>query len=214
MLQGVALYADRVDAGRRLAAVLGPLDHPLVLGLPRGGVVLAREVVAAHGGELDVVVVRKLGAPHHPEYGIGALAEDDEPLWDARAVAALGLSPSDQERLLRQESDELARRRAVYRSGPLPPMAGRLVVVVDDGLATGVTARAALRRVRREQPSRVVLAVPVGAPDTVRSLGREADEVVCPAQPPDLGSVGAYYDDFAATTDREVVALLAASPRA
>jgi predicted phosphoribosyltransferase len=91
-------------------------------------------------------------------------------------------------------------------------MAGRLVVVVDDGLATGVTARAALRRVRREQPSRVVLAVPVGAPDTVRSLARECDEVVCPAQPADLGAVGAYYDDFEATTDREVIALLAAHP--
>jgi len=206
-------FADRVDGGRRLGAALGPRDDPLVLGLPRGGVVVANEVLAFTGGVLDVVVVRKLGAPEHPEFGIGALAEDDEPLWDERAVRGLGLTPADRESLLRKENDELLRRRSVYRGGPLPPLAGREVIVVDDGLATGVTARAALRRVRRERPSRVVLAVPVGAPDTVRSLQVEADEVVCLLQPPDLGAVGAYYDDFSATTDREVLALLAAAPR-
>lgn len=207
------LYADRVDAGRALGRALGPLDRPLVMGLPRGGVVVANEVLAATGGVLDVVVVRKLGAPHHPEYGIGALAEDDEPLWDERAVSALGLTAYDRERLLRKETEELERRRDLYRGGPLPALEGRVVVVVDDGLATGVTARAALRRVRRERPSRVVLAVPVGAPDTVRSLRSEADEVVCLLEPPDLGAVGAYYADFSATTDREVLALLAAAPR-
>jgi predicted phosphoribosyltransferase len=201
-------YADRIDAGHRLGELLGPLSDPLVLGLPRGGVVVAHEVARATRGALDVVVVRKLGAPHHPEYGIGALAEDDEPLWDEHAVAALGLTEGDREHLLRKERDELVRRRELYRSGPLPAMAGRLVVVVDDGLATGVTARAALRRVRREVPSRVVLAVPVGAPDTVRALARECDEVVCPHQPPDLASVGAYYDDFEETSDREVISLL------
>ncbi|MDP9183818.1 MAG: phosphoribosyltransferase, partial [Actinomycetota bacterium] len=103
---------------------------------------------------------------------------------------------------------ELLRRRQLYRGGPLPSLAGREVVVVDDGLATGVTARAALRRVRREGPSRVLLAVPVGAPESVRALATEADLVVCLAEPFDLGSVGAYYDDFAATSDREVLALL------
>jgi putative phosphoribosyl transferase len=209
----MALYADRVDAGRRLGAALGPRGAPLVLGLPRGGVVVAHEVLASTGGVLDVVVVRKLGAPYHPEYGIGALAEDDDPLWDERAARAVGLTARDRERLVRNETEELVRRRELYRGGPLPPLADREVIVVDDGLATGVTARAALRRVRRERPSRLLLAVPVGAPDTVRSMQDEADEVVCLLQPRDLGAVGAYYLDFAATSDQEVLALLASSPR-
>lgn len=202
------MYADRVDAGRRLGAALGALRQPLVLGLPRGGVVLAYQVALATGGTLGVVIVRKLGAPHHPEYGIGALAEDDEPLWDEHAVAFLRLTDRDRSLILEREAAELLRRRELYRGGPLPSLVGREVVVVDDGLATGVTARAALRRVRREGPSRVLLAVPVGAPDTVRALAAEADEVVCLAEPRDLGSVGAYYDDFAATSDHEVLRLL------
>jgi predicted phosphoribosyltransferase len=208
MLSAMVLYADRVDAGKRLAAALGDLRAPLVLGLPRGGVVVAHEVARLTAGTLDVVLVRKLGAPSNPEYGVGALAEDDPPLWDERAVRSLGLTQADLDRVLARERAELERRRELYRDGPLPQLGGREVLVVDDGLATGVTARAALRRVRREEPSRLVLAVPVGAPDTVRALKKEADEVVCPAQPADLGSVGAYYADFSATTDREVLALL------
>ena len=208
MLSAMVLYADRVDAGRRLGAALGGVRAPVVLGLPRGGVVVASEVARLTAGTLDVVVVRKLGAPSNPEYGVGALAEDDAPLWDERAVRALGLSAAALERVLASERAELERRRALYRDGPLPDLAGREVLVVDDGLATGVTARAALRRVRRESPSRLVLAVPVGAPDTVRALASEADEVVCLAEPADLGSVGAYYRDFSATSDREVLALL------
>jgi predicted phosphoribosyltransferase len=204
----VALYRDRREAGQRLAAVLPRLEAPLVLGLPRGGVVVAHAVAERVGGVLDVVAVRKLGAPSHPEYGVGALAEDDPPLWDAAAVASLGLPEDRLQQVLESERAELDRRRSLYRHGPLPPVGGRDVVVVDDGLATGVTARAALRRVRREGPSRLVLAVPVGAPDAVRALRAEADDVVCPVQPPWFGAVGAYYDDFDATTDEEVLDLL------
>jgi predicted phosphoribosyltransferase len=201
-------YADRVDAGRRLARVLPPLERPVFLGLPRGGVVVAAEVAATLRGRLDVLVVRKLGAPHHPEYAVGALAEDDPPWWDERAVALLGTERDLLERVLAQEQEELDRRRQLYRGGRLPELAGREVVVVDDGLATGSTARAALHRVRREGPARLLLAVPVGAPQTVRALAAEADEVVCPLQPPDLGAVGAYYTDFSATSDAQVLALL------
>jgi predicted phosphoribosyltransferase len=201
-------YADRVDAGRRLARVLPPLERPVFLGLPRGGVVVAAEVAATLRGRLDVLVVRKLGAPHHPEYAVGALAEDDPPWWDERAVALLGTERDLLERVLAQEQEELDRRRQLYRGGRLPELAGREVVVVDDGLATGSTARAALHRVRREGPARLLLAVPVGAPQTVRALAAEADEVVCLLQPPDLGAVGAYYTDFSATSDAQVLALL------
>jgi len=204
----MALFADRADAGRRLAAALPPLDGALVLGLPRGGVVVADAVVGERGGELGVLVVRKLGAPQHEEYGIGALAEDDDPLWDERAVRALGIGAEARDAVLRKEARELERRREAYRGGPLPSLGGRWVVLVDDGLATGVTARAALRRVRRERPERLLLAVPVGAPDTVEALRPEADEIVCPAQPVRLGAVGAAYDDFAATSDKEVLRLL------
>ena len=210
---GVALYADRRDAGRRLARALPALTAPVVLGLPRGGVVVAAEVARATGGSLDVVVVRKLGAPHHPEFGIGALAEDDEPQWDRDAVRSLGLAKGQLEEVLTRERAELLRRRSLYREGPLPSVSGRDVLVVDDGLATGVTARAAVRRVRREGPNRLLLAVPVGAPDSVRSLADEADQVVCPVQPPAFGAVGAYYDDFSETPDREVLQLLSREVR-
>ncbi|HUR50594.1 MAG TPA: phosphoribosyltransferase family protein [Mycobacteriales bacterium] len=129
-------YADRDAAGGRLGAALSAVCAPLVLGLPRGGVVVAARVARLTGGQLGVVLVRKLGAPSNPEYAIGALAEDDPPLWDASAVRDLGLTPGALDRVLERERLELERRRALYRGRPLPPVSGREVVVVDDGLAS------------------------------------------------------------------------------
>lgn len=210
-------FADRRQAGRALAGLLAGMDRhawhdPLVLGLPRGGVPVAFEVAATLGAVLDVLVVRKLGAPSQPELGLGALAEGGGPLVDAELVRALGVSSADLDDVVARERRELARRVAVYRGGRARArVAGRDVVLVDDGLATGGTARAGLRALRAQGARRVVLAAPVAPPDTVRSLRAEADDVVVVRTPAPFRAVGAWYRSFAQLADDEVVALLAAA---
>jgi putative phosphoribosyl transferase len=210
----VRRFRDRRDAGERLGARVATLDlrDPLVLGLARGGVVVAAEVARALGAPLDALVVRKLGAPGQPELGVGALAETGEALVDESTLRLLGIDRTALDPVIARERAELQRRVARYRGGrALAPFAGRDVVVVDDGLATGVTARAALRAVRRRHPRRLVVAVPVGATDTVARLvaERDADDVVALETPSDFFAVGAWYDRFDQTSDDEVVALLA-----
>ncbi|WP_461118986.1 phosphoribosyltransferase [Saccharothrix stipae] len=202
-------FADRSEAGRVLArALVGePWTDPLVLGLARGGVPVAFEVAAALGGELDVAVARKIGAPGHPEYGIGAVTAEGEPIFDHDALRVLGLTPDDLAETCAAERREARRRLELYRDGPVR-LAGRDVLVVDDGLATGVTARAALREARGQHPRRLVLAVPVGAADSVRALGADADLVVCPHPRTDFRAVGRFYGHFDQTTDDQVVDLL------
>lgn len=206
-------FADRRDAGRLLAERLASLaaERPVVVALPRGGVPVAREVAAALGAPLEILAVRKLGAPHNPEYGIGAIAEDGSRVIDAEAVEALGLSGETLDRLTAEEAEELRRRVAAYR-GDRPPLdlEGRTVIVVDDGVATGVTDTAALRAVRRRRSGRTILAVPVCPPDSAARLSEEADEVVCLMVPPLLRGVGQWYDDFSQVSDEEVVATLEA----
>lgn len=207
-------FRDRRDAGRRLAERLVPLGlrDAVVLGLPRGGVPVAAEVAAALDATLDVFVVRKIGAPHQPEYGIGAVAEGGSRVVDDAAVRALHLSDDVLEARASAEAIELARRVARYRGErALPDVRERAVVVVDDGLATGVTAEAALTALRSCGPSDLVLAAPVGATDTVTRLTGLADQVVCVLQPDGFRAVGEWYDDFTQTTDEEVVRLLAAA---
>ncbi|MFF9125050.1 phosphoribosyltransferase [Streptomyces sp. NPDC014889] len=208
-------FEDRAQAGRRLAERLRPryeagaLPDPVVLALPRGGVAVAREVARALDAPLDVVVVRKIGAPSQEEYGLGAIAGDDPPLFDKTALHLLGLTEEDLAPVVERERAELRRRTHRYRHGrPAPDLRGRTAIVVDDGLATGSTARAALRHVRRAAPARTVLAVPVGAPEAVRALSGEADELVCLHQPPSFTAVGVWYDDFEQLTDEEVLRAL------
>jgi putative phosphoribosyl transferase len=213
-------YRDRRDAGRRLAACLTdparatavPLGPGvLVLGLPRGGVLVAAEIAAALGAELDVVAVRKLGLPGRPELAMGALAAVGEAVESVRSEVVLArvvVDPGAAEEVRRAELAELRRRQSAYRGDRPPPvLAGRTVVLADDGLATGSTMRAALAAVRSAGPAAVVVAVPVGTPDVCAAL--DADEVVCPLTPEPFGAVGRHYDDFGETTDDEVRAALA-----
>ncbi|HWO17106.1 MAG TPA: phosphoribosyltransferase family protein [Solirubrobacterales bacterium] len=204
-------FADRRDAGRQLAERLAPLtaEDPVVVALPRGGVPVAREVATALGAPLEILAVRKLGAPHNPEYGIGAVVEDGTRVIDSEAVAVLGLSGGVVDSLIERETEELRRRVAAYRGDRAAlDLEGRTVIVVDDGVATGVTDTAALRAVRRRRPAHTILAVPVCPPDSAARLRNEADEMVCLAMPPLLYGVGQWYRDFSQVSDEEVVTAL------
>jgi predicted phosphoribosyltransferase len=212
-------FRDREEAGRELGARLrllrekDELPRPVVLALPRGGVTVALEVARALDAPLDVLVARKIGAPFQPELGVGALAGDGPPLYDRESLARLGLTEAELAPVVRRERAELKRRERLYRQGrPAADLSGRTVVVVDDGLATGVTARAALRAVRGGAPRRVVLAVPVSSPQAARLLRPEVDELVCLAQPSDFRAVGLWYDDFEQLSDDDVLRALRAAP--
>jgi putative phosphoribosyl transferase len=210
-------FVDRPDAGRRLAERLLPLaeQEPVVVALPRGGVPVAAEVARALDAPLEILAVRKLGAPHNPEYGIGAITEDGIRVFDAEALAVLGIDNAALDAIVDRESEELRRRVVAYR-GERPPLElkDRTVIVVDDGVATGVTDTAALRAIRRCRPRRLILAVPVCPPDSLARLRREADETVCLISPLRLRGVGEWYRDFAQIDDQEVIAALGAARRA
>jgi len=207
------LFANRREAGRILASLLmkyADRDDVLVLALPRGGVPVGFEVAQALRAPLDVFIVRKLGVPGHDELAMGAIATGGVRVLNDDVVISLELEPKVIDAVAAKEGKELARRERLYRGArPSPDVHGRTVILVDDGLATGSTMRAAVAALRKQRPARIVVAVPVAAPETCEEFKTEVDEVVCAATPRMFNGVGRWYGDFSQTTDEEVHELLA-----
>jgi putative phosphoribosyl transferase len=209
------VFRDRRDAGRKLAqrfdAFVGKPDV-VVLALPRGGVPVAYEIAIRIRAPLDVLVVRKLGVPHHPEYAMGAIASGGIEVIDRRIVSVIGVSQRDLDEVLRRERAELDRRERLFRMGrPAVDAAGKTVILVDDGLATGSSMAAAIDALRTREPARIVVAVPIAPPETCQTLGERADEMICLVTPEQMYAVGYWYADFTQTTDAEVRELLDAA---
>ncbi|MFR9729864.1 phosphoribosyltransferase [Saccharopolyspora sp. MS10] len=211
---GAARYRDREHAGRVLARQLAGRTwrRPLVLGLARGGVPVAAEVARALDAPLRVAVARKIGAPGQPELAVGAVTAHGPPHYDQRLLKAFHLDEAALAPACERERAEARSRESRFALRDMPSPAGRDVLLVDDGLATGATARAALRMLRQAGPRSLVLAVPVGAPDAVEACEADADEVLCVLRPVGFSAVGQWYEHFQATTDEEVLSVLAATP--
>lgn len=210
------MFKNRKDAGRQLVPLLLKFksEKPVVLALPRGGVPVGYEIAMALDAPLDVIVARKLGAPGQPELGIGAVVDGDHHLsvLNEDVMSLLNVSADYLNREVAQQLQEIRRRQELYRGGhPPEKILGRTVIVVDDGIATGGSMRAALRGARRGNPQRLVLAVPVAPPDTIESLRPEVDVVICLSTPAFFHAVGQFYRDFSQTTDEEVIHLLEAA---
>lgn len=204
-------FHDRQDAGDQLAAALRPYRarQPYVLAIPRGGVVVGYVVARELAAPLDVVVPRKLRAPGNPELAIGAVAHDGTLYLDQALMSTLQVDDEYLRHEAAEQTEEIRRRMRLYRGDrPLPDLTVRTAIVIDDGIATGATMIAALRAVRAMRPQRVVAAIPVAPPDGAQRLGGEADDVLCLHRPGMFYAVGQFYDDFAQTTDDEVIALL------
>jgi len=205
------MFSDRVVAGNRLASAL--MDYAggdaVILAIPRGGVVVGYEVAHKLKLRLDIIVPRKIGAPHNPELAIGAVTEDGTIMLDHRLVEYLGVSESYIEGECDRQRLEIKRRLKRYRGdAPYPNLKGRVVIIVDDGIATGSTIRAALASIRKKDPKSVVIAVPVAPPSSIRDLEKEADRVICLSTPEPFFAIGQFYRDFLQTSDEEVKRLL------
>ena len=207
------LFHDRADAGRRLAQALRGYQQErdlLVLGLPRGGVPVAFEVADALGGALDIFLVRKLGFPGHEELAMGAIATGDVIVWNGEVLSAGRPDQSDVDDVIARERRELDRRERMYRGERAHPrVRGAVVILIDDGLATGASMRAAVQALRAQEPRKLIVAVPVSARETCEQFRDEVDDIVCLETPEPFLAVGYWYEDFTATTDEEVRDLLA-----
>jgi predicted phosphoribosyltransferase len=205
-------FRDRYEAGRFLAAKLKPLagdPDTIVLALPRGGVPVAYEIARELEAPLDIFIVRKLGAPTYEELAMGAISSGGVRVLNDDVIRRLGITPRMIEAVAAEEGRELARREREYRRDREPlRIQGRNVILVDDGLATGASMRAAVQALRKQSPRRIIVAVPVGAAETCEKFENEVDEVICGRRPDNLGAVGAWYEDFSQTTDDEVCELL------
>lgn len=205
------VFRDRRSAGLQLANELRRqvYSQPIVLALPRGGVPVAYEVARALDAPLDVWIVRKVGVPWHPELGVGAVAEGGYLYLSKDMSSSLGLSEEDLRGTIRKERAEVERRVKAFRGDhPAPKLSGCTVFLIDDGIATGGTMRAAIRSIRAEKPKRIVLAVPVAPPDTIEELAPEVDEVVCLITPASMSAIGFWYEDFRQVSSEDVVELL------
>jgi predicted phosphoribosyltransferase len=204
-------FRDRKEAGRLLAEELDFLkgEEVVVLGIPRGGVVVAFEVAQSIGAPLDVCITRKIGAPFNPELAIGAISSSGDVVLDQDLINSLNVPPDYVKEEMRRQRREIERRMAEYRGDrPAPDLMGKTVVLVDDGVATGATVLATIRSLKKRNPKKLILAVPVGPSDTISRLKEEADEVICLATPPLFWAIGAFYFDFSQTSDEEVKRLL------
>ncbi|MGQ9512245.1 phosphoribosyltransferase [Thermodesulfitimonas sp.] len=205
------MFADRVDAGRRLAARLGgrKYENGLVVAIPRGGIVVGAEIARALHLPLDIIIPRKIGAPHNPELAIGAVTQDGTAIFNEELLRHFYLPEAVKEQLVAAAVAETMRRLQLYRRGqPQPSWRDRTIILTDDGIATGYTVLAALRSLQRAGPQKIILAVPVAPPDTIEMLEPEVDELVCLLVPEVFLAVGQFYYHFDQTSDEEVIAFL------
>ncbi len=211
-------FRDRTEAGRLLGKAIAEKDYPdpVVLALPRGGIPIAIEVARALAAPMDLILVRKIGVPSQPELAAGAIVDGGEPetIYNDDVIAITGLTRNHVDEIGKRQLEEIERRRALYlKDRPAVPVAGRTAIIVDDGIATGATARAALHAMRRKQAQKVVLAVPVGPTDTLASFAGEADEVICLSEPTPFYAIGIHYLDFRQLDDDDVIDLMAEADR-